>query len=471
MVSALGLHDGESWLDPCVGQGAFLAAMTRFGVSCERITVVDLDRRQPELATSAERVCATDFIAWSYGVGRDFDKIVANPPYLSIGRLRGTLRMFAADASGPSGARLGSRCNYWAAFLTRSLALLRPGAGLCFILPASWDYANYAAPFRELVPGRFERFDVHRVRESVFDSVCDGCVIIVGLGFGCKSVETRRFEHASASDLLSSLRDGASGRVDQEPRGRNRLVVVPHSVHRLSDVVEIALGGVTGDARYFLLSEGQRVAQRLPVGCLHPVVSRSHHLVAGELTAKQWSGIRDRQTERVWLFRPGRRFLRDKRVKAYLRRKVESGGARRENHKIRTRSPWYCTPLKTRIDGFLSGMTVRGPWIALRRMPRLNATNTLYTVRFRRATTLAERAAWSLSLLTSWTRNQVGVFGRHYADGLLKFEPGDLRAVPVRVPRRTQGAVTAYRAAVRALLAGDETTCRSIADAWLDKGC
>jgi hypothetical protein len=443
--------------------------MTRMGVVREHITAVDLDRRHSESATAAEQTYATDFIAWSYGVRRGFDHILANPPYVSIGRLGKVLRRRAAGVSGPSGTTLGSRCNYWAAFLARSLELLRPNGGLCFILPASWDYANYAAPFRRLVPRRFERFDVHRVRESVFDSVCDGCVIILGLGFARRHLETRRFEHASARDLLSSLRDEASGRVDQEPRGRNRLVVVPHSIRRLGEVVEISLGGVTGDAGYFLLSEQQRVAQRLPVGCLRPVVSKSHHLVAGDITAKQWNSVRDRQTERAWLFRPAGRFLQNENVKAYLKRQVEYGGAHRANHKLRMRSPWYWTPLKSRIHGFLSGMTVRGPWIALRRMSRLNATNTLYTVRFISATTLPERAAWSLSLLTSWTRNQVGVFGRQYADGLLKFEPRDLRAIPVRVPRQTRGAAAAYRAAVRALLAGDEATCRRIADAWLDK--
>jgi hypothetical protein len=201
---------------------------------------------------------------------------------------------------------------------------------------------------------------------------------------------------------------------------------------------------------------------------LRPVVSKARHLVAAEITRKRWNTLRDGQDERIWLFRPSGKFLRHERVKAYLRLKIGAGGARRTNYKIRTRSPWYRTPLKERVDGFISGMTVRGPWIALRRMPTLNATNTLYTVRFKASASLGERAGWALSLLSSWTREQMAQAGRRYADGLLKFEPGEMHAIPLRVPSRTRGALTAYRRAISFLLAGDEAGARKIADAWLN---
>jgi hypothetical protein len=74
--------------------------------------------------------------------------------------------------------------------------------------------------------------------------------------------------------------------------------------------------------------------------------------------------------------------------------------------------------------------------------------------------------AWALSLLTSSTREAIQLVARKYADGLHKFEPGDLANLQVPKPSRSKGARFTYRKAVAALLAGDEKRCRRLADKW-----
>ena len=69
-------------------------------------------------------------------------------------------------------------------------------------------------------------------------------------------------------------------------------------------------------------------------------------------------------------------------MKAYLERTVKDGGCKRRALKVRSRDPWYRTPLEPVIHGFMSGMSGWGPWVVFREMPRLAATNTLYVVRF-----------------------------------------------------------------------------------------
>jgi hypothetical protein len=105
------------------------------------------------------------------------------------------------------------------------------------------------------------------------------------------------------------------------------------------------------------------------------------------------------------------------------------------------------------------------PWISFCEMPKLVATNTLYVVHF----TCSERdtqAAIAMFLLTSWASEQLREVARVYADGLVKFEPGDL--LGLRVPRTCprKGAWVAYSKAITELLSGNVVQARAIADAW-----
>jgi hypothetical protein len=107
-----------------------------------------------------------------------------------------------------------------------------------------------------------------------------------------------------------------------------------------------------------------------------------------------------------------------------------------------------------------------GPWMSLNNMPQLTATNTLYTIRFRRRQTPDQKAAWALSFLTSYTSQIAESIGRIYADGLVKYEPGDLLNLPLIVPQKFEGARRFYSAAVKLLLEGHRTRTRKIADTF-----
>jgi hypothetical protein len=119
------------------------------------------------------------------------------------------------------------------------------------------------------------------------------------------------------------------------------------------------------------------------------------------------------------------------------------------------------------VHGFMSGMSSSGPWLALSEMKELSATNTLYVVSFRKAKTRAERAAVGLSLLTTPARDALAAAGRRYADGLLKYEPGDLRRIEVPVITRLKGVISRYELAVRKLRTGDQLGAQRLADEWI----
>ena len=227
----------------------------------------------------------------------------------------------------------------------------------------------------------------------------------------------------------------------------------------------VGLGAVTGDASYFLLTEGERVFRELPAAACIPVLSKAKHARCAEATSSHWQRLKA-EGERVWLFRPTPAIQSDPAVGRYLQLSLEQGGCDRTAYKVANRDPWYLPPLPERPHGFLSGMSQSGPWICLNEMPRLTATNTLYTVRFRRDLPSHEWSQWSLMLLTSTVREQLPAAFREYALGLRKLEPRDLRQLWLPRPRvaRNPDFRTAYEQAVEALLNANEAKAIAIAD-------
>lgn len=361
---------------------------------------------------------------------------------------------------------------------------------MAFVLPAAWEYADYAAPLRHAIGGVFEDVVIHRCREPLFETVLDGSIVLVARGYRGQSLvagstmRLRRRKYNTPERLIEALRPPSdrwsalskttcvvtmTGEAFQ-PRAGSALEwrswpSAGEGKLRLGDVIQIRLGGVTGDARFFVLSEDQRQTLGLPLAACRPIISRARHLSAGVIGKDDWARLRD-DGERVWLFHPSSSQLEHPAVRTYLDRPAKEGGCNRLALKIRSREPWYRTPLEPTIDGFMSGMSGWGPWVVFREMPRLAATNTLYLVRFIDIVDVDERAAWAMWLLTSEAARLLGRIARRYADGLVKFEPGDISDLPIRKPLKTEGAFQAYRRAVRLLLQGRKGSSRRKADEW-----
>lgn len=469
MVSSLGDEPEALWLDPCVGLGAFPTALAARGVPRERITAFDIEPQSAQADKYAQVHRSKDFIEWSEQACLQFDRVILNPPYVALSRIHGAPREAALRIVGLNGIPLSLKANYWSVFLLASLRVLRPGGSLCAILPASWDFAMYARHLREEVPRRFASTFVLRSRSPLFGDVQDGSVVLVARNYRETSAIGRmnRIEVATREQLVASLNELPAPSHPSNRMGAFATGEKAKSVP-LSRVMDLRLGGVTGDAGYFLLSESQRIELELPLTSVQAVVTRARHLQSAVLDKRVWERLRQRN-ERVWLFRPPNGLLKHPKVLSYLSLEQSKGGCHRERWKVQSRDPWHRTPLPSPIHGFMSGMSRHGPCIVLKNMERLSATNTLYVVRFRVARSVEERASWCLSFLTSDVRTQINSRGRLYADGLLKFEPNDLSSIELPIPHSSRGANEALRRATKRWLAGDQVEASGIADLFIMK--
>lgn len=462
LVGALKDEPTDVWLEPCFGQGAFLHALATIGVSPHRIVAVDLDKRVSDADHLATVYRGTEFLEWSLATRCRFSKIVANPPFVSFRRLSMSLHSVAMRLDCHWAGSTTGNSNLWFAFLRASLSLLKEGGSIGFIVPAAFEYAGYASTLRDKIPEHFAEFEVHRCREPLFDEVQDGCVVLIGRKYQSANLSRTRCEYETATRLFLNI---GKGKRPEPVVTRFQESPSKHTNVKVSEVLSVRIGCVTGDAQYFLLRESDRIRLALPVGALNPVLTRSRHLQNAVVTKAVWRRLRA-QDERVWLFRPHRSHLDLPSVRKYLRLAPKKGGCSKQNYKVQLREVWYRPDLPPRVDGFLSGSSRVGPWISLRQYEKLSATNTLYCIGFNTPLSKSAKSAWSLSLLTSQFRRQLPRVIRRYPDGLEKIEPGDLMSLQIPVPDRIRGAVSAYRQAIRLLMNQGPIAAQEFADDW-----
>ena len=400
-VKAVGLSGASSWLDPCAGSGHLVAAALRAGVPPNAIFAVDLQTKLPALdRLGVNSLLGTDFIKWAQETELRFDRVIANPPFVRLSKLQKSLLSPVLDACW-DGIRVPAAANYWVAFLVAGMKLLKAGGAISYILPAAWEYADYAGPLRDLCTSCFRELDVHRVLEPMFDEVEDGSVLLVGRGFG---YQPRRDAEVLRHTTLLALSSALSSPSSQTNAGRMRRpsLTLKCDEVRLGRVAEIRIGAVTGDATFFLLTERQRLGIGLPLSAVRPILSKSDQIIKSEIDHETWQFLLE-AGKRVWLLDPAEDLLKDPTVRAYLDLDVEDGGCHRSAGKIRNRTPWYRVPQPPQFDGFVSGMSQVAPWVMLNRMPGLTISNTLYGVSFPAIENVDEQAAWCLSMLSSTT--------------------------------------------------------------------
>ena len=459
IVKFLGDESHLRWLEPSHGTGVFVEAIARLSVQKERVIAIDLDPVVSPADKKATTYRRVDFLKWAQTTELKFDRIVGNPPYISIKRLPQSLRKTAASILDVNGKTIGVNANLWYAFVLASLRLLNEGGSLAFVLPSSAEFSNYSAAIRKSLHKTFRDLDLYRCTRPLFESVREGTIVAIAKGYGSGPCVVRRRRFSSRQELIRALTKTrkSPGRICRvNAKDASELVA-------LKSVASIRLGGVTGDAAFFLMDEDKRQHFRLPTSALTRVLSKARHLRFAQIQREHWTQLRD-SGERVWLFNPSAQLVRENsKVQRYLDLDPGDGGCNRSAYKIAGRSPWYRTPLLGRADAFMSGMSRYGPYLCINEMQELRATNTLYVVTFFPANR-QDRYRWALALMTSIAQRQIRAIGRHYADGLVKYEPGPLGDIKLPTLKPETDYRSLYEQAVAAVLVLDPAVAKDIAD-------
>lgn len=448
----------DSVLEPSAGEGALVrAALEAFGrkfgpAARPKIFACDID---PSATASiaawlpADHGLQTcDFLALdprSVGLSR---VVIANPPFTRNHDIpssdRGALRLrFAVDGA----------AGLWVYFLAHACTFLAPGGRLAAVIPAAATFTAYGRRTIERLCQSFTSVEVRTfVDKPVWVNGADerGAIVLAD-GYGRGACEAPTITRWSTFGLPQADIHAGNPACFQE--------VLAESVP-LGSMATLSIGAVTGCNRVFLLTERERVAAGIDVSEVVTIASRARH-VPGLFVSPQDLADLANAGEKTWLLAPTD--IRRQRAGVRARLALIDRAARRRTLWLNKRSPWWQVDHSGRCDAVFTYMNDRGPRLVLADGP-LHCTNTLHRVTFDDDIEAWQRFSSALTMVSTFGQLAAEREGRSYGGGVLKFELGNARNLPVlhrEVDRAQLAAVD------QALRSGDLIAARNGADRLL----
>ena len=363
----LGLHPAVV-IDPGAGVGAFtLGAASMWGVP---VIAVDLNvvtlgflaarchllgyetSVSPSqdagtiLQPPAIQLVLGDFLEWlPNGLSQTNTPalIIGNPPYTRHQGIDSKLKETAREVTGSLvSSGLAGMAAY---FLAASLLHLRAADSLCLILPSSWMHAKYGSEIRRHLWNLTSR----RVQLSVFphdtevfpQTKVDAVVLLVGPQEKVRCSFTLA-EAKIRGTRVDHIRVGKIDRALEQPLRLPRSLTIgkPRSSHsaRLRDSFGVHRGIATGKNSFFLLSDAEVEANRIPQSALVPAISSLKKTDADTIDDETFEDLRKRGMKR-WLLMLGSSSPYTQALRRYL---VQ--GARRgynEGYLAKHRRHWF----------------------------------------------------------------------------------------------------------------------------------
>ena len=383
---------------------------------------------------------------------RRFDAVVGNPPFIRYQNFPEAHRVGAFEIMREVGLRPNGLTNAWAPFLVAGVRLLNEGGRLAMVIPAELFQVGYAAAIREYLSHASMSFTIVTFKRLVFDGIQQEIVLLLGekTAPGAKMEDggIRVVELEDADELNDYAQAQAEAEVkpldhscdkwtqyflDRAEIDLLRELRCHPRLPLSGSVLDVDVGVVTGQNKFFILNEADAQARTLNAWT-SPVVTRSSHLSGARFSLADW---RDNLASghAVHLLRAPDEApeILPASVRAYVR-EGESEGVD-VGYKCRIRKNWYVVPSVWTPDAFMLRQVHGYPKIVLNGA-EATCTDTIHRVRF-----LTQGATWQNLNLTpqsvtgAFTNSLTFAFsevtGRSYGGGVLTFEPSEAEILPL----------------------------------------
>lgn len=475
---------GDTALDPGCGEAVFLLAAWRrlldLGASPTTATarLYGIERDANALATSRDRLGSVaggpiptlleaDFFALPSPNGlfeapmTAVDAVIGNPPYIRYHHFAGETRRRALKAARVQGVSLSALTSAWAPYLVHACGFLHPAGRLAFVLPAELLQTDYAAPVRAFLMQRFRSVTVVTFECAVFPGAMVDAVLL--LADGSVPIERAGLRVLRLHDLADLGRYTTPEALLAEPpieapadKWTEHLlppegVAVYHELLAraptvaLGDIARVDVGFVSGNSKFFLLSESDVELWDIEPDLLMPAVARSGDITGAYYRPEDWVAQRaagspcyvlaigaanaavEVEQRGVWKY-----------LQAGLTRSVHTG------YKCRSRRPWYAVPQARRVpDAFLTYLSHEAPRL-VGNIARVANTNLLHCVEFSQdalRATATTSTHWPVSWYSTLTLLSAELCGRSYGGGVLKLETKEAERVRLLAPPHGYHAV------------------------------
>lgn len=424
LVKPLRKKQYKDIFDPACGDGSLLRALYSSASVQRRTKLYGCDIDPNSITFDKAFFTHADFM--KFDLGKKFDVIVMNPPYVRYHRLSKANRdTYAAFAKNTFNITIQSKPDLWFYFLLKSLLYLKKNGAVAAILPRSFLQADFAMPLRKLLMNKFEHVRVLSVGQGCFNETQERVILLWLFGFGEKA---KKIEFSYISSLQESI---SYEEIEQESwiRGKGSLASVceindllreyasKYDFTRFGDYADVKIGIVTGANKFFVVDSE------------HPLVKGAKGIETVPIltSCKEFHGLHFNG------YKPDVLLLN---FHSRLSRKgldyIAFGEGRKYNLRAHAlnRNPWYSLDIENLPDAFFPYRATYIPYLAFNDS-WLRCTNSIHRIYFSSSITESQKRWIQLSLLSYIGQLSLEYYSKIYGSGVLKIEPGKLKEILV----------------------------------------
>ncbi|MCE9683736.1 HsdM family class I SAM-dependent methyltransferase [Halomonas alkalisoli] len=367
---------------------------------------------------------------------QSFDVVIGNPPYIRYQNFAGESRSKALEAALREGVRLNQLASSWAAFTIHAASFLKKEGRLGLVLPAELLTVKYASEIRKYLLRRFKSVRLVLFEDLVFPGVLEDVVLLLAEGYGsADSFEV--YQAKNARDLKDRAPEKWQGfRPRDEEKWTPALLssqafslyeecISQGQFEPLSNWGSIYLGAVTGNNKYFTLTQNEAARLKIPKKDLVKISPPgSRHLRGLVFSDKAWENLANNGAA-CYLFSPSA--SPSDGAKKY----IEMGEATKVNeaYKCKVRSPWWKVPLVNKPDLFFTYMNHEYPRL-VKNSIGAQFLNSLYGLKINSSKKSLGKDLLPIAMLNSLSLLGAELVGRAYGGGMLKHEPKEAIKIP-----------------------------------------
>lgn len=457
MAKWLVRQGGETYLEPSLGDGAFIEAVADItmaaGLDRPRWVAGELDAATAQDAVERGLVTTEEIQVGDYLTQpvRLVEAAIGNPPYVRLRRLDAGARTAALTASREYlGTQMASSGSVWMPFVLKMVASIKLGGRMAVVLPLDFTYVTYARPLWEHLGQSFSTLMVLRTRERIFADIDQDVLILLADGRGgtTEHVEYAAFE--TVADMVADTGSvGGQVEISSITAGERAFqrALLPDGLEDLlseaaeaswvvpaSDLATFRIGYVAGNKKYFHPDPTTVKKYHLPATSLRRALVNARKLRGQGLRT---SDVDESVADHLW--------LPDGPLTDGEKRYVAQGEslAVDQGYKASLRTPWYRVPGVKDPDAIISVFSERP--MVLVNDAAWAATNSFLCAYTRDVNAEQLAAAWynPLTLLS------IGLEVHSLGGGVMVMVPNEASRVAVLNPDKLAGDLEQIDQALR----------------------
>ncbi len=450
-----------------------------YGVDIDEHAFQILDSKFVNYIDKEKRFILKDFIQVdpSEFLTNEFNVVLGNPPYVSMHNMTDEQRKSCDKVlrNSPFSAKtMGRNASLWAFFLLHSLAFLKEGGRVAWVLPSSLLHADYAEKLLEVHQKHFKKIKILKLAERFFkeEGAKETSIILLAEGFHKKEIPQSNLSVNVVGDVGDlkqaianvdaatslSVKDYKLNIISSGAKLSYRNLLMRETTKELSEYVDIKIGMVTGANNYFIINRSTAAKHQLPEDVLKPVVGRFSYL-QGIIHDKHRHKKSAKADQRVYLVCPTEEQMADTSSRVFQYLSEISLEERQTNRTFKKRPHWFVPGWgidALKADCFLSYMIHRGPRMVVNTGNQFNCTNSIHKVIFNEPVSAKYKRAMALTMLSTFTQFSAELEGRAYSSGVLKIEPSAGRRIRVLFSEQCIDDLDNLRTQIESALAAED---------------